>query len=61
MVLGPAEAPLALVRGRYRFRLLVKTERNVDMQPICAPGSPAARRCAATSRSRSMSTRRAFL
>ena len=32
MVLGPAEAPLALVRGRYRFRLLVKTERNVDLQ-----------------------------
>ncbi|MDP4004022.1 primosomal protein N' [Methylobacterium sp. NEAU K] len=32
MVLGPAEAPLALVRGRYRFRLLVKTERNIDMQ-----------------------------
>ncbi|MFD0938231.1 primosomal protein N', partial [Methylobacterium trifolii] len=32
MVLGPAEAPLALVRGRYRFRLLVKTERNLDLQ-----------------------------
>ncbi len=32
MVLGPAEAPLALVRGRYRYRLLVKTERNVDLQ-----------------------------
>jgi primosomal protein N' (replication factor Y) len=32
MVLGPAEAPLALVRGRYRFRLLVKTERSVDLQ-----------------------------
>ncbi|WP_375457159.1 primosomal protein N' [uncultured Methylobacterium sp.] len=32
MVLGPAEAPLAMVRGRYRFRLLVKTERNVDLQ-----------------------------
>ncbi|MBE7201058.1 MAG: hypothetical protein INR70_25095, partial [Parafilimonas terrae] len=32
MVLGPAEAPLALVRGRHRFRLLVKTERNVDLQ-----------------------------
>jgi primosomal protein N' (replication factor Y) len=31
-VLGPAEAPLALVRGRYRFRLLVKTEREVDLQ-----------------------------
>src|SRR5918993_3854887 len=25
-VLGPAEAPLALIRGRYRYRLLVKTE-----------------------------------
>ncbi len=32
MVLGPAEAPLALVRGRHRFRLLVKTERAVDLQ-----------------------------
>jgi primosomal protein N' (replication factor Y) len=26
-VLGPAEAPLALVRGRHRFRLLVKSSR----------------------------------
>ncbi|GEP10050.1 primosomal protein N' [Methylobacterium gnaphalii] len=32
MVLGPAEAPLALVRGRYRFRLLVKTDRGIDIQ-----------------------------
>jgi primosomal protein N' (replication factor Y) len=31
-VLGPAEAPLALIRGRYRIRLLVKTEREVDLQ-----------------------------
>jgi primosomal protein N' (replication factor Y) len=31
-VLGPAEAPLALIRGRYRFRLLVKTGRGVDLQ-----------------------------
>ena len=31
-VLGPAEAPLALVRGRFRFRLLVKTEREIDLQ-----------------------------
>jgi primosomal protein N' (replication factor Y) len=30
-VLGPAEAPLALVRGRYRFRLLVKTPRSFDL------------------------------
>jgi primosomal protein N' (replication factor Y) len=31
-VLGPAEAPIALIRGRYRYRLLVKTEREVDLQ-----------------------------
>ena len=24
--------PLALIRGRYRFRLLVKTDREVDLQ-----------------------------
>ncbi len=30
-VLGPAEAPLALVRGRYRFRLLVKSQRGFDL------------------------------
>jgi primosomal protein N' (replication factor Y) (superfamily II helicase) len=31
-VLGPAEAPLALIRGRYRFRLLVKSPRNIRIQ-----------------------------
>jgi primosomal protein N' (replication factor Y) (superfamily II helicase) len=30
-LLGPAEAPLALVRGRYRFRLLVKSPRGFDL------------------------------
>jgi len=30
-VLGPAEAPLAVIKGRYRFRLLVKSPRNVDV------------------------------
>jgi primosomal protein N' (replication factor Y) (superfamily II helicase) len=30
-VLGPAEAPLAIVRGRYRFRLLVKSPRAFDL------------------------------
>jgi primosomal protein N' (replication factor Y) len=30
-VLGPAEAPLAVVRGRHRFRLMVKTARNFDL------------------------------
>lgn len=32
MLLGPAEAPLALIRGRHRFRLLVHGKRNSDMQ-----------------------------
>ena len=32
MLLGPAEAPIAVVRGRHRFRLLVKAPRSTDMQ-----------------------------
>ena len=31
-VLGPAEAPLALLAGRHRFRLLIHGERRSDMQ-----------------------------
>ncbi|MFA6967741.1 primosomal protein N' [Bosea sp. (in: a-proteobacteria)] len=31
-VLGPAEAPLAVLRGRHRMRLIVKTEREVNLQ-----------------------------
>jgi primosomal protein N' (replication factor Y) len=30
-VLGPAEAPLAVIKGRYRFRLLVKSARGFDL------------------------------
>jgi primosomal protein N' (replication factor Y) len=30
-VLGPGEAPLAVIKGRYRFRLLVKSARGVDL------------------------------
>jgi len=30
-VFGPAEAPLAVVRGRFRFRLLVKAPRSFDL------------------------------
>jgi len=30
-VLGPVEAPLAVLRGRHRFRLLVKTPRAFDL------------------------------
>ena len=32
MLLGPAEAPIALLRGRFRFRLLVKAPRSADLQ-----------------------------
>ncbi|MER9015181.1 primosomal protein N' [Mesorhizobium sp. M0898] len=31
-VLGPAEAPLSLIGGRHRFRLLIQGERRADMQ-----------------------------
>lgn len=32
MTLGPAEAPIALVRGRYRYRLLVKAPLSANVQ-----------------------------
>ena len=32
IVLGPAEAPIAVVRGRHRFRLLVKAPKSADLQ-----------------------------
>ena len=46
-VLGPAPAPLALLRGRHRMRLLMKAERGVDVSQLTgawvsrvrAPGS----------------------
>ena len=31
-MLGPAEAPIAVVRGRHRWRLLVKAPRELDLQ-----------------------------
>ena len=31
-ILGPAEAPLALIRGRHRYRLLAKASRDADLQ-----------------------------
>jgi primosomal protein N' (replication factor Y) len=33
-VLGPATAPLAMLRGRYRFRLLVRAGRQVPLSAI---------------------------
>jgi primosomal protein N' (replication factor Y) len=33
-VLGPAPAPFALLRGRHRRRLLLKTRRDIAIQPL---------------------------
>jgi primosomal protein N' (replication factor Y) len=33
-VLGPAPAPLAVLRGRHRRRLLMKTRRDIAVQPL---------------------------
>lgn len=33
-VLGPVAAPLALLRGKYRFRILVKTGKEIKLQQI---------------------------
>ena len=33
-ILGPAPAPLAILRGRHRVRFLVKTERQVNIQAV---------------------------
>ncbi|MBA4164615.1 MAG: primosomal protein N' [Erythrobacter sp.] len=34
VVLGPAPAPLSLLRGRYRYRFLVNARRSVELQKI---------------------------
>ena len=34
MILGPAPAPLSLLRGRYRYRLLINARRTVQIQQI---------------------------
>ncbi len=33
-MLGPAPAPLAILRGRHRRRLLLRTRREIAVQPI---------------------------
>jgi primosomal protein N' (replication factor Y) len=34
MVLGPAPAPLSLLRGRYRYRLLINARRTAKLQDV---------------------------
>ena len=34
VILGPAPAPMALLRGRYRYRFLINARRNVQLQTI---------------------------
>jgi primosomal protein N' (replication factor Y) len=34
VTLGPAPAPLSILRGRHRRRLLLKTRRDVAVQPL---------------------------
>jgi primosomal protein N' (replication factor Y) len=34
IVLGPAPAPLAILRGRHRRRLLLRTRRDIPVQPL---------------------------
>ena len=35
-VLGPTPAPIAQLRGKYRYRLLIQTDKNVNIQNIMA-------------------------
>ncbi len=42
-VFGPAPAPIARVRGRHRVRLLVKAEKNTQIQPALAAWRDAVR------------------
>ncbi|MGB3377729.1 MAG: primosomal protein N', partial [Allopontixanthobacter sediminis] len=34
MILGPAPAPMSLLRGRYRYRLLINARRSAQVQNI---------------------------
>ncbi|GLQ07862.1 primosomal protein N' [Sneathiella chinensis] len=34
LIMGPAPAPLSMIRGRHRYRFLVKTAKNVQIQKL---------------------------
>jgi hypothetical protein len=56
----PAEAPLGLIRGRHRFRILAKSPRGYDLSAYLRDWLAKAPKKKATSSSRWTSTRRAF-
>ena len=60
-VLGPAEAPIAVVRGRHRFRLLVKSPRAFDLSGYLRDWLAAAPKPRGNCGSRSTSIRRVFI
>jgi primosomal protein N' len=60
-VLGPAEAPLAVIKGRYRFRILVKSVRGIDLSGLYAGWLAAGPKTRAISNSKSISTPQSFL
>ena len=59
-VLGPADAPLSLVRGRHRLRLLVKAPRAFDLSAYLRDWLTPRRSRRARSSSTSTSIRRVF-
>ena len=58
MMLGPAEAPIALIRGRFRYRLLVKAPRSADVQSFLRDLMARRRKSAAACACRSTSIRK---
>ena len=59
-LLGPAEAPIAVIRGRHRFRLWCGRPARPIYKDFCAHGSRRGRRKRAACGSPSMSIRKAF-
>ena len=33
-ILGPAPAPISLIRGKHRYRFLIKSSKNINIQKV---------------------------